>query len=68
MLNEECIEMILTGNECWLENYMSSHGKLCYKSLVHERVVYVKFTFELMNNTLPAEHETSKLLVGWAMI
>ena len=39
ILNEECIEMILTRNECWLENNMSSHGKLCYKSLVHERVV-----------------------------
>ena len=44
------------------------HGKLCYKSLVRERSVYVKFIFELMNNTLLAEHETSKLLAGWAMI
>ena len=68
MLNEECTEMILIGNECQLENYMSSHGKLCYKSLVHERRVYVKFNFELMNNTLPAKHETSKLLAGWAKI
>ena len=68
MLNEACIEMILIGNECQLENCMSSHGKFCYKSLVHERSVYVKFIFELMKNTLLAEHETSELLAGRAMI
>ena len=56
--------MVETGNECWLENYMSSHGKRCYESLVHKQVVHVKFIFGLLNNTLLAEHETSKSLVG----
>ena len=56
--------MVKTGNEYWLENYMSSHGKRCYESLVHKQVVHVKFMFGLLNNTLPAEHETSKSLVG----
>ena len=53
-----------TGNECWLENYMSSHGNPCYDSLMHERVVPVKFIFGLVRNTLPAEHEIFTSIVG----
>ena len=56
--------MVETGNECLLENYISSHGNRCYESLVHEQVVHVKFIFGLVNNTLLAEHETSTSLVG----
>ena len=43
---------------------VSSLGKRCYESLVHKQVVHVKFIFGLLNNTLPAEHATSKSLVG----
>ena len=56
--------MVETGNECWFENYMTSYGKHRHESLVHKQVVHVKFIFGLLNNTLPAEHETSKSLVG----
>ena len=51
-------------NECWLENYMSTYGKPCYDSLVHERVVPVHSIFRLMRNTLPAQNEISTSMVG----
>ena len=66
----DCVSMIYvlqwfeTGNDCWFENYMTSYDKQCLESLVHKQDVHVKFIFGLLNNTLPAEHETSKSLVG----
>ena len=67
---DDCVSVIYVlqwwrpeTNVGW-RNYMSSHDKRCYKSLVHKQVVHVKFIIGLLNNTLPAEHETSKSLVG----
>ena len=31
--------MVKTGNECLLGNYMSTHGSLCYESLLRPNAV-----------------------------
>ena len=43
--------------------YMSSHGNLCYDGLLRGSVIPIKFLLVSVN-TLPAEHETSNVLVG----
>ena len=56
--------MVKTGNECMLENYMSTHGNLCYESLLRpERCSKPSFSLGLVLNTLPAESETCNALV-----